>query len=148
MELKHKVFAYITHRDRLLVFDHPLHPEAGTQVPAGTREEEEPPEAAVLREAQEETGLENLTVLRFLGEADFPVPDRGQLHRRRFYHLRCPDPSPERWQHYERFPSDGTAEPILFELYWVNLFGGVPPLAPGHDAMLEELVKQMRIRHV
>ena len=32
----HKVFAYITHRDRLLVFRHTDFPEAGIQVPAGT----------------------------------------------------------------------------------------------------------------
>ena len=64
---KHKAFAYITWQGRLLVFRQPDFPEAGVQVPAGTIEVDEMPEAAVLREAYEETGLAHLTVVRFLG---------------------------------------------------------------------------------
>jgi len=44
MELKHKVFAYVTSGQRLPVFDHPRCPEAETQAPAGTRQHDEPPE--------------------------------------------------------------------------------------------------------
>ena len=143
MELKHKVFAYITSGSRLLVFDHAHHPEAGTQVPAGTRFEEELPEDAVLREAEEETGLSGLRVAGFLGEVDHLVPERNQLHRRRFYHLVCLSSEIEGWQHHERFPSDGTTEPILFELFWVDMPNGVPVLAPGHDAMLGKLMESM-----
>jgi hypothetical protein len=33
--LKHKVLAYITHGERLLIFSHPDAPEAGLQVPGG-----------------------------------------------------------------------------------------------------------------
>jgi 8-oxo-dGTP pyrophosphatase MutT (NUDIX family) len=40
-----------------LIFSHPDYPEAGLQVPAGTLEPGEHPEAGVLREAYEETGL-------------------------------------------------------------------------------------------
>ena len=57
MDLVHKVFAYITHGTRLLVFDHVDFPEDAPQVPAGTRPDDEDPEAAVLREAWEETGI-------------------------------------------------------------------------------------------
>jgi hypothetical protein len=53
-KVKHKVFAYITHCNRLLVFVHPFAPEAGIQVPAGTIKANERPEEAVLREAFEE----------------------------------------------------------------------------------------------
>jgi len=141
--LTHKVFAYVTHGRRLLVLDHPDSPEAGTQLPAGTRREDEPPEEAVLREAAEETGLEGLRVAAFLGEVDHPVPEWGQSHRRRFHHLTCEGEPPERWRHWERLPSDGTTEPILFELYWADLPHGVPPLAPGHDALLPRLVARM-----
>ena len=143
MELKHKVFAYITNGNRLLVFDHPEHPEAGTQVPSGTRPEEESSEAAVLREAEEETGLEGLKIEGFLGEVDFLVPEWNQLLRRRFYHLSCPGTPADRWRHFERHPSDGTTAPILFELYWVDLPDGVPPLSPGHDAMLKYLIERI-----
>ena len=66
--VKQKVFAYITHNQHLLVFNHPFASEAGIQVPVGTIEEGEHPETAVLREAFEETGLNNLTLDCFLGE--------------------------------------------------------------------------------
>ena len=65
--VKHKVFAYITWGDRLLVFSHPYAPEAGNQVLAGTMEEGEEPEEAIMREAFEETGLNGLQLRAFLG---------------------------------------------------------------------------------
>jgi len=65
---KNKMLVYITHANRLLVFRHPHHPEAGIQVPTGTIEQGESPEDAALREAFEETGLSNLEIGTFLGE--------------------------------------------------------------------------------
>ncbi len=63
-----KVAAFITRdprgdvaRRELLVFDH-SNPLAGTQVPAGTVEPGEGLAEAALREAREETGLEDLAV--------------------------------------------------------------------------------------
>jgi 8-oxo-dGTP pyrophosphatase MutT (NUDIX family) len=50
-----KVFAYITWGIKLLVFSQPTAPEAGIQVPAGTVEDGEAVDAAVMREAFEET---------------------------------------------------------------------------------------------
>lgn len=107
--LKRKVFAYVTNRGRLLVFGHPEAPEAGIQVPAGTLGEGEDPEAAVMREASEETGLVDLELAGFLGERTRDMSDFGldELHHRRFYHLRCPGDPPEAWRHWERDPSSG-----------------------------------------
>ena len=105
-----------------------------------TLAETEDPAAAVMREAREETGLDGLELIGFLGESDFPVPERGELHRRRFYHLRCTGEAPSRWEHDEQDPSDGSTEPILFELYWVDLRNGLPALAPGHGRMLPSLL--------
>jgi 8-oxo-dGTP pyrophosphatase MutT (NUDIX family) len=42
-----KVFAYITHQNRLLVFSHPDFSAAGIQVPAGTVESGETLQAAI-----------------------------------------------------------------------------------------------------
>ena len=64
------VLAYITQRDRLLVFRHVVFAEAGIQVPGGTQNEYETPEEAVLREAHEETGLRDLRLDALLGEYD------------------------------------------------------------------------------
>ena len=62
-----KVVAYITYQDSLLVFRHTDFPEAGIQVPAGTVDAGESVEAAVFREAWEESGLEDLEICNYLG---------------------------------------------------------------------------------
>jgi ADP-ribose pyrophosphatase YjhB (NUDIX family) len=137
-----KVFAYVTHAGRLLVFSHPDHPEAGIQVPAGTVKEGEQPETAVLREAFEETGLDNLELVAFLGEQRRSMADFGldQIHHRYFYHLRYNGRPPESWRHYETEPSDGGSEPIAFDFFWVRLPEGVPALIADHNAMLPRLL--------
>ena len=138
MKIVQKAFAYITHRNRLLVFEHPHHPEAGLQVPAGSVEEQEGCEAAVLREAWEETGLDGLTVVRFLGEQrrDMRAFGRQEIHERHFFHLAYTKTPPESWEHHELFGSDGDHH--LFRFFWVEL-DAVPPLIAGHDAFLHEL---------
>jgi 8-oxo-dGTP pyrophosphatase MutT (NUDIX family) len=135
-----KAFAYITHEDRLLIFSHPLEPAAGLQVPAGTMLDGEAPEDAVLREAREETGLEKLRIVRFLGATMRDCADvgRDEIHHRHFFHLACDETPPERWRQYEMDTSDGS-DPPLFELWWVRLPDGVPELISGHGAMLAEL---------
>jgi len=140
MRVVRKVLAYVTHGRRLLVFRHPEAPEAGIQVPAGTVGDAEASEVAVLREAREETGLDGLRLAALLGEVDHEAPGRGEVHRRRFYHLHCTSTPPERWRHEEADPSDGGEGPIPFELYWVDLPEGVPPLAGGQDRMLPRLL--------
>jgi len=101
----------------------------------------EAPDDAALREAREETGLTDLRVVRFLGEVRRDMADRGraEIHHRFFFHLVCEGAPPERWQHYEPDPSDGS-EPPLFEFWWVPLPDGVPELIAGHGALLPALV--------
>ncbi len=141
-----KAFAYITHGNRLLIFSHPLAPQAGLQVPAGTMLDCEQPVEAVAREAREETGLTDLRVVRFLGETRRDRADvrRAEIHHRFFFHLACDREPPERWQNYEPDPSDGT-EPPLFEFYWVPLPDGVPALIAGHGEMLPTLFKTLSL---
>lgn len=143
--LKHKVLAYITHGERLLILSHPDCPEAGLQVPAGTLEPGEDPAEGVLREAFEETGLNGLRLNAFLGEYDQDFPEVGHVHHRCFYHLVCEKPPPERWIHYEWHPSDGSPAPIRFEFFWVPLPDGVPELAPGHGRMLPVLISLLKL---
>jgi 8-oxo-dGTP pyrophosphatase MutT (NUDIX family) len=124
LPIKQKCVMYITHRNRLLVFDHHDMPEAGTQVPAGTLHEGERPEAGALREAQEETGLTNLRVDGLLGERflDLSMYGKSEIQRRYFYHLILEDEEvQERWSHDELDPSEGGPGPIRFDLYWVEL---------------------------
>lgn len=141
--LRRKVFAYITHGDRLLVFTQPDAPEAGVQVPAGTISDDERPEDAVLREAREETGLAGLTLVGFLGEQflDRAPSGRDEIHHRRFYHLRCAGTPPDTWEHYEDDPSDGSGRSYLFAFSWARLPHGVPDLIADHGILLPRLLE-------
>jgi 8-oxo-dGTP pyrophosphatase MutT (NUDIX family) len=144
--LKRKAFAYVTNGDRLLVFRHLNSPEAGIQVPAGTIRPGEAPDAAVVREAREETGLSDLALVRFLGERRWEMTGEGidEIHDRFFYHLRCGGEPPAIWRHQEDDPSDGSDGPIPFEHFWARLPDEVPPLIAGLDALLAELVESLR----
>ncbi|HEY1012213.1 MAG TPA: NUDIX domain-containing protein [Herpetosiphonaceae bacterium] len=142
MLIKRKAFAYVTHGVRLLVFTQPGAPEAGVQVPAGTVEAREAPEAAALREAAEETGLGELRLAAFLGRREFSMAPfgRDELHERFFFHLECSAAPPEQWLQREPDPSGGADAPIWFAFRWAGLPAGVPPLIAGHDALLPELL--------
>ena len=142
-----KGFAYVTHGRRLLIFSHPLEPEAGLQVPAGTLLDGELPAAGALREAQEETGLTGLRIVRSLGEVKFDRANYdgiGETHHRFFFHVVCDGEPPERWRHYDPDPSDGS-EPPLFEFWWVRMPHDVPPLIAGHGDMLPALFKALAL---
>jgi len=143
--LVHKVFAYITHGNRLLVFRHVDFPKAGIQVPAGTVQPGEHPEEAVLREAYEETGLSSFSEIYFLGEQIRDMADfrRGEIHHRYFYHLPYAGDPPTTWRHCENDPSDGAAKPIIFEFFWAKLPEGVPELIADHDKFLPALLKRL-----
>jgi 8-oxo-dGTP pyrophosphatase MutT (NUDIX family) len=147
MLTRRKVFAYITHGQRLLVFRHPFVPEAGLQVPAGTVEPGESPEAAVLREAREETGLSGLELVSFLGEQIRSMVDFGlqEAHHRYFYHLVARGELPIIWRHGEMYPSDGTSEPIIFEFFWADLSHQFPSLIADHDRFIPELRQRIKL---
>ena len=143
----YKVFAYITHQNRLLVFRHIDFPEAGIQVPAGTVRTDEDRDAAVLREAQEETGLQDLTIKSYLGEQIRNMEDVGkdEIHHRHFYHLlREGGDPPGQWQHDESDPSDGGPDPIHFEFFWAAIPDQIPELICDHGIMLPLLEGSLR----
>ena len=136
-----KVVAYIVRDRRLLVFTHaddawPF--RSGLQVPAGTVEPGELPEAAVLREAFEETDLEGLRIDRFLGVGEFDSrPYTDAVHVRHYFQLSVDAPQvPERWFAYER--GNGKHEPIRFELFWIPL-EQAHVVAAGQTALLGRL---------
>ncbi len=145
LPVKVKVMAYITHGPRLLVFREPDFPDAGIQVPGGSVGSDEPLDAAVLREAYEESGLEGLHLEGYLGDVmhDFSPRGRFEIHHRHYFHLTCSGSVPDRWQHHEMDPSEGVHDKILFELFWADLPDGVPPLISDMDEMLPMLVSRM-----
>ncbi|GAA1633751.1 hypothetical protein GCM10009700_21170 [Brevibacterium sanguinis] len=87
--LVRKVVGYVVRDRRLLVFTHDDVPLeiAGVQVPAGTNEASEPPEAAIIREVLEETGVIARTV-GSLGIERYDVwPSKSEVHERHFSSL-------------------------------------------------------------
>ena len=115
-----KVIVYITAEDRLLVFRQPDSPEQGLQVPGGTVEPGESLEQAALREASEETGLNDLRLEALLGSATYVTTDPpGVVHRRHFFHLSRGRAEPADWIHVESKPTAAAAPRLA--LYWVPL---------------------------
>jgi 8-oxo-dGTP pyrophosphatase MutT (NUDIX family) len=55
------------------------HPYAGTQIPAGTVETGEAPEASAIRETKEETGLRNVMIDRYLGRQEVVLLDTRHM---------------------------------------------------------------------
>jgi predicted acetyltransferase/8-oxo-dGTP pyrophosphatase MutT (NUDIX family) len=103
-ETKDKAIAYITRtmgdQAQLLVFDHDKeHSDAGTQVPAGTVNSNENIQEALLREVQEETGLDNLKVLGKIDEYTFFRDSQNCFNRRHVFHLTSTIPLPDKWTH-------------------------------------------------
>ena len=140
MRVVEKVVAYVTRDKYLLVFRH-VDFDAGIQAPAGTLEPGESPDDGVLREAQEETGLDGLAVRRFLGVRDYDMSSYrlAELHRRYYFHLEYKGDAPSIWRHFESHPSGCPSKRIEFELYWVRLPDGVPELAGSQGDFLAEL---------
>jgi|SRR6478735_4910720 len=139
-KIREKVVAYITNGQRLLVFTHPLSPEAGIQVPAGTMKPGEIPTEAVLREAEEETGLTDLEIVSFLGQryVDWRPSGNDEIHHRHFFHLTYPGTPAEQWDWIESDPSD-SSDPIPFSFRWVNLSGDIPELAARQGDLIHLL---------
>lgn len=135
-----KAFAYITRGMDLLVFRHPDFPEAGIQIPAGTIEAGEAPDAAVMREAFEETGLTNLKMKGFLGMRHYDMSPWGgdPSQDRYFFHLELEGDAPSSWRNNET--NGGKSEPIVFEFFWVRIPGEIPELIAGHGQMLSTLI--------
>ena len=98
-----------------------------------------------MREAREETGLADLHLVSFLGDtvcAMHDVPESctpAERHRRFFFHLRCLGEPPSTWRHAELHGPGGSADPIVFEFFWVELPDGVLPLIAGHDWFISKL---------
>lgn len=122
-----KVVCYLIHDGHLLVFTHDTVPltAAGVQVPAGTIEPGETPEAAALRELREETGRSG-RIVRSLGVERYDVrPARDEVAVRHFFRMSVEDADvTERWHAGESDPASGE-RPTTWTCWWL-------PLADAH----------------
>ena len=138
-----KAVAYVVRAGHLLVFEHRDFPltVTGVQVPAGTIQPGESPRSAALREAIEETGRDDLRVVRKLGVARYDVrPARDEVHRRHIFQLACGEPVDldVRWESAEQH--DGRQPPTLFVCYWIPL-GTAHVLAAGQGALVGRIIE-------
>lgn len=141
MFAKLKVYAYIVQGRDLVVFEQPHAPEAGIQVPGGTVEEGEALDAAVLREAVEETGLPGLMIARYLGQHTRDMRDYGRsgYHQRHFYYLTCATTIPPCWQHWEQYSSEPITGPGRLFAFTRTPLDNLPPLIADFDVFIPEL---------
>ncbi|MFB7718404.1 NUDIX domain-containing protein [Nocardia sp. NPDC056100] len=136
---KEKVLAYIVRDGKLLVFRHSDYSweEVGIQVPAGSVQDGEMPEDAVLREAREETGFTEFTIVRKLGEYTYDIsPYRFEIQHRHVFELKLGQDTPERWNSREEHGGEG--EPTRFECFWIPL-EAAHVLQSGQGALLGRL---------
>lgn len=136
---KDKVLCYIVRDGQLLVFRHVdySYEEVGIQVPAGSIRDGEPPEAAAVREAHEETGLRDFKIVRKLGETRYDIsPYRFEIQRRHVFHLEIAEATPRRWNSQENH--DGEQSPTRFECFWIPL-EAAHILQSDQGALLERL---------
>ena len=117
---KTKVLAYIfrTIKDQkeLLVFDHKDFDDVNPQVPAGTVEEGESNDEAILREVFEESGLKFESHDQYLGCFDFKREDLNEIHKRHVYSFQA-DGLPDSWEH---IVSHGKGDKgLCFIFYWI-----------------------------
>ena len=141
-EFRDRCVAYITRGEDLLVFKHVKYPEAGVQVPAGHPEEGESLEEAVVREAEEETGLKGFMLGKYLGFRMYDLTEKGYGHEKRhFFHITFEGDTPEQWIHTEKHPSVGPDDELDFCLYWVPIREAV--LHWDHGALLDLLYNEL-----
>lgn len=102
-DIVEKVTVFITRPapdgHHLLLFEHP---NAGIQIPAGTVEFGETPEAAAVREAAEETGLTALTLRRTLGVTTESLPASQRIVGEKTPAYARPDRSSFDWATFPR----------------------------------------------
>lgn len=108
---------------QILAFRHPL---AGCQIPKGTVENNELVPQAVLRELEEETGLNDVKIISLIGYIHNYVgagsDESGPLEKHIWYlyHLELTSESKAKWSHQ----AIGSPEEngLTFECYWQNLY--------------------------
>lgn len=121
----------------ILVFQHP---EAGLQVPAGTVEAGEAPEAAVLREVLEEAGIARVEIRAKLDTYELYRESHRQWHRRHVFLLAPTEALPEAWE--QTVVSDGEDSGLRLAYLWLGLEEAAARLAGGFGVTIGKVPRK------
>ncbi len=131
---RRRAFCYITSQSYIVLLAHVDYPHLALQIPGGTIEPGEAPEAAALREAEEETGLSSLKPQGLLGRATFDMRPYGnkEIIDGFFFHFSVDEfEFGQTWRHDE-LHAHGGGGPIRYELSWFAIDN--LPAVHGNDA--------------
>lgn len=137
--IRQKALAYIVRQSstgwELLIFQHRGLPSAGWQVPGGTIDPGKTPQAAVVREVFEESGLTQFEAVISLGDLLWQS-ESGRYHQRHYFQMRLAQTSPSEFSHEV---SDGEYDKgRIFQYRWTDI-EQLPELAVDQGQMLDVL---------
>ena len=93
-----------------------------------------------LREAREETGLSQLSVVRKLGEIIYDIsPYRYEIQHRHVFQLQVHEPTGQRWPSQELH--DGHQPPTRLECFWIPL-RNAHILQAGQGALIGAIIDE------
>lgn len=143
MNPKRKVLAYITRSSsngtQMLVFEHADYPTAGLQVPAGSVDDDEKVESAVIREIKEESGLVIVQAPIPLGSFRYFREDIKQHQIRYVFHIPFRDPIADTWMHSVK--GTGEDKDLVFRFYWIEILRAQSLLAANQGDYIPFLPK-------
>ena len=120
---KKKVAGFILRKNvkgqsELLVHEFGEDPSLPWRVPGGNVDEQELPEGALFREILEETGLEDLNIVRKLGIREYFKPYIQSNVERHDFLLAVPQNVPDSWEH--EVTGGGGDTGAVFRFHWMG----------------------------
>jgi predicted acetyltransferase/8-oxo-dGTP pyrophosphatase MutT (NUDIX family) len=146
MKVSEKAVAYITRikdsKVQLLVFDHDERlKDAGTQVPSGTVDLGEDPHQTLVREIEEESGLEGLKVVGKIDQYQFYGEHAKKFLRRHVFHVEANGSEAEKWTHMVL--GDGNDKGLHFHYFWIDIKDAKGRLSGRFDDSIDLLIRNL-----